>query len=142
MSRIDATAALQALLRSHTAWPVGTNQSRPQSIASPNSADVPNVSPHGAREGDNSGPGGADIDARLVRQLKGISHQDPDKRRKAFRFFLESVLRKEFGEAWSADAGFKPLVDQVEQLIQSDPGLLQGSLAAADHLLESLHQRE
>ena len=140
MSRIDATAALQALLRSHTASPIGTNQSRPQSITSPNSADVPNASLQSAKEGDSSSPGGADIDARLVRQLKGISHQDPDKRRKAFRFFLESVLLKEFGEAWGADAGFKPLVDQVEQMIQSDPALLQGSLAAADHLLESLHQ--
>lgn len=83
-----------------------------------------------------------DIAVHLVGQLKGISPQDSDRRRKAFRFFLESVLRTELGEATSADGGFKPLVDQLEQLIRSDPVLLQGSLAAAAHQLESLNHKE
>ena len=52
----------------------------------------------------------------------GAVAQDPQRQRKAFRIFLESVLLEEFGRDRLGDPGFDRLVDQVlQQLLDQVP---------------------
>ena len=71
------------------------------------------------------------------RQLvSGIDASDPDRRRKAFRMFMESTLARELGESMQSDPQFAALVDQVLERMQADPQLDAACLEAADILLD------
>ena len=79
--------------------------------------------------------GTASLDAVIARRVQAIDPDDPDRRRKAFRVFLESVLLAELGEALINDAGFYQLVDQVQTRMQADGDLARAMDEAADLLL-------
>jgi len=65
----------------------------------------------------------AELDAVIARRIRAIDVQDPQRRRKAFRVFLESVLLAELGESMINDAGFYQLVEQVQEQMEADPAL-------------------
>jgi hypothetical protein len=71
----------------------------------------------------------------IARRVQAIDPGDPDRRRKAFRVFLESVLLAELGEALINDPGFYQLVDQVQSRMQTDADLARAMDEAADLLL-------
>jgi hypothetical protein len=75
------------------------------------------------------------LNAVITRRVQAIDPDDPDRRRKAFRVFLESVLLAELGEALINDAGFYQLVDQVQTRMQADAELARAMDEAADLLL-------
>jgi hypothetical protein len=75
------------------------------------------------------------LSAVIARRVQVIDPDDPDRRRKAFRVFLESVLLDELGEALINDAGFYQLVDQVQTRMQADAELARAMDEAADLLL-------
>jgi hypothetical protein len=77
----------------------------------------------------------ASLGAVIARRVQAIDPDDPDRRRKAFRVFLESVLLVELGEALINDPGFYQLVDQVQTRMQTDADLARAMDEAADLLL-------
>lgn len=78
------------------------------------------------------------LEPKWVQRLQGISPDDPERKRKAFRIFLESVLEKELGSAFQSDIQFAQVVEQVLQQIESDPELNESSLLAGEALLQRL----
>jgi hypothetical protein len=58
---------------------------------------------------------------RLINErVKALDPDDPQRGRKAFRIFLESVLLEELGEDLINDHNFYQLVDQVQQTMEAD----------------------
>lgn len=74
-------------------------------------------------------------EAAAARRIRAIDPADPNRRRRAFRVFLESVLLAELGPSLINEAGFQQLVDQVEQSMAADPELLRAMEAAGAQLL-------
>lgn len=64
-----------------------------------------------------------DFAGMLARRVAAIDRQDPDRRRKAFRVFLESLMLDEWGAHLINDPGFQQVVDSVQQQMQTQPGL-------------------
>ncbi|WP_420997912.1 hypothetical protein ACKI2N_032215 [Cupriavidus sp. 30B13] len=62
-----------------------------------------------------------DLAAVVARRVLAIDPDDPERPRKAFRVFLESVLLAEFGETLMNDARFYQLVDDVQKHMESEP---------------------
>lgn len=77
-----------------------------------------------------------DVAAVVARRVQALDRDDPDRHRKAFRVFLESVLLAEFGPALVNDAGFHRLVDDVQATMQSDRELAAQVREAAVSLLD------
>ena len=71
----------------------------------------------------------------VARRVQAIDPDDPDRPRKAFRVFLESVLLAEFGEHLVNDAGFHQLVDSVHSEMDSDAELARSIRDATDVML-------
>lgn len=124
MTRIDGASGIAALIRAQALEqarlrqaPAQGEQARSASPAKEGSSD-----PH--------------VQAHLLRRLKSLDAADPDRRRKAFRMFMEATLVRELGDALQADPQFPALVDQVLQRMEDDPELQAASMDAADHLLE------
>jgi hypothetical protein len=74
---------------------------------------------------------------RLINQrVKALDPDDPQRGRKAFRIFLESVLLDELGEDLINDHSFYQLVDQVQQAMEADPRTSQAIGKAVAVLLD------
>lgn len=72
---------------------------------------------------------------RVADQMSRIRPDDPWRRKKALRIIVETALTDSFGEPMTCDPAFHALVDQVTQLIESDPSaerLIQDALSALD----------
>lgn len=81
-----------------------------------------------------------DLAALVAQRVRSISADDPQRERKAFRIFLETVLLSELGQQLVGDPAFALMVDHVQEQMESDPELAQASLDAARLLLKSAHQ--
>ena len=82
-------------------------------------------------------PAGDDLAAVVAQRIRAIPADDPQRERKAFRLFLETVLLSELGPSLANDPSFAVMVDHVQQQMESDPQLAQASLEAARVLLKS-----
>ncbi|SFO54265.1 hypothetical protein SAMN05443579_103701 [Variovorax sp. PDC80] len=87
---------------------------------------------------------GAPADAAQLQQLvalrvRALSPNDPQRERKAFRLFLESVLVQAFGRDRLDDKGFDQMVDAVLQRMEGDAEL-HAALREAGALLLSESQ--
>lgn len=82
----------------------------------------------GARKAD-------DWPTQIARKVLAISPDDPLRQRKAFRFYLESILTRELGSQLVNDPGFDDLVEQVFQTMADDPQLAAAIYQAGDFLL-------
>ena len=82
-------------------------------------------------------PSSTDIttDAWVTQGVRGLSGEDPQRRRKAFRLFLESTLARELGTQRMGGIGFDQMVEQVLQQMESDPDLRTAMDDAAQILL-------
>ncbi|HUR88183.1 MAG TPA: hypothetical protein VMZ74_03765, partial [Ramlibacter sp.] len=78
-----------------------------------------------------------DLSAVVAQRIRAIPGDDPERERKAFRLFLETVLLSELGETLVNDPSFAVMVDHVQQQMEGDPKLKEASLAAARELLKS-----
>ncbi|HEV7318849.1 MAG TPA: hypothetical protein VGO04_09600 [Ensifer sp.] len=135
MTRIDAAAALNALLRSQPEAAI-------RSGIGANNASAANQQTRQASERAKSEDLAAQQhESQLLRRVRELSAKDPERRRKAFRLFLESVLLKQLGTALEADQDFSRIVDKVELQIESDPDLRESSRVAADILIERAIQK-
>lgn len=124
MTRIDGASGLAALIRAQA-----LEQARSRHAADPKTD---------AGAGDKAvkkGLGESLVQSSLLQRLRGLDAQDPDRRRMAFRLFMEDALLREWGAAMQADPRFPGLVDQVLERMQADPELNAASLEAAELLL-------
>ena len=80
--------------------------------------------------------GQGSFDDRIARRVAAIDADDPRRRQKVFRAFIEMRLLDEFGAALGNDAGFQQLVDDVVIGMQGDTDLRADIDALADKLLE------
>jgi hypothetical protein len=73
--------------------------------------------------------------ASIARRVVAIDRSDPQRRRKAFRAFLESVMLEEWGEELINDPAFHELVAQVHAQMEGRDDLRSMMDEAADQLL-------
>lgn len=78
-----------------------------------------------------------DLAAVVADRIRAIPRDDPERERKAFRLFLETVLVSELGAAVANDPSFTVMVDHVQQQMESDAQLAQASRDAARVLLKA-----
>jgi len=76
-----------------------------------------------------------DISATVSQRIRAIDTADPDRRRKAFRFFLEATLAAELGGELIDDPAFYRLVDEVQESMNQDTSLQPALIRATDELL-------
>jgi hypothetical protein len=72
----------------------------------------------------------------IAERVRALDPADPDRGRKAFRIFLESVLLAELGEELINDHGFYQLVDQVQRTMEDSPQIAAAMSKAVARLLE------
>lgn len=126
MTRIDAAGELAALIRRQFGQAQAQGTQRPA---------VP-VAKTPATKGASRTP--AENSAALIAQrVRAIPAEDPQRRRKAFRIFLESALLNELGDSLINDPDFYRLVDQVEEQMTANPQLSEAIDAAAEMLLKA-----
>jgi hypothetical protein len=130
VARIDSTHDLAALIRLQVAslgrmpGSAGAVTNRPSGRAS--------AAPKKA-----AGDAPPDVASVVARRVHSIDPDDPDRHRKAFRVFLESVLLAEFGEHLINDAGFHQLVEEVQSQMAADPELARHMQSATARMFES-----
>jgi len=78
-----------------------------------------------------------DLSAIVAQRIRAIPRDDPQRERKAFRLFLETVIVAELGTALVNDPSFAVMIDHVQRQMESDPQLAQASLEAARALLRA-----
>ena len=71
-----------------------------------------------------------------LQRIRAIPRDAPDRRQRALRIFLESVLLRELGETTVHDPAFPQLVDAVQRQMQDDPQLA-ATLQRAEEVLLS-----
>ena len=91
--------------------------------------------PGGPARGAKAAGGSGDLLTLVARRVAAIDRTDPDRGRKAFRVFLESVLLAELDESLINDPQFYRVVDQVQQQMESDPEIAASISAAVEQLL-------
>ncbi len=92
-----------------------------------------------------SAPGGSasedDLMEGLAAAVAGISADVPDRRRKAFRLYMEAVLARELGVSDSSAAGFQDLLQRVLSSMEEDPVLRAAMERAGDAILSGARGR-
>ena len=124
---IDPTTQLAALIRAQLGAQTQTQaQARTQARNQPDPAQAAG-SRRAREEQGESGRSPSSDDAQLHRAVVSrigiLSPDDPQRQRKAFRMFLESVLMQEFGRGRLGENGFDQMVDTVLERMESDAGL-------------------
>ncbi|MCO4855920.1 hypothetical protein MKD49_05415 [Herbaspirillum sp. WGmk3] len=64
-----------------------------------------------------------DIASLVAKRVNVIDANDPQRERKAFKIFLESVLIAELGDELANDPAFYVMVEQVQRQMESDESL-------------------
>ncbi|QNB08825.1 hypothetical protein G5S34_20075 [Herbaspirillum frisingense] len=111
MTTIDPTVQLAALIRNQIA-----SLKRPATLAGQNRTGAR------ARSAKHVGEQ-QDIASLVARRVAVIDAEDPQRERKAFKIFLESVLIAEFGDGLANDPAFHVMVEEVQRQMESDPEL-------------------
>jgi hypothetical protein len=86
-------------------------------------------------EGSKAPGNDADVRELVAMRVRALSPDDPQRQRKAFRLFLESVLMQAFGRDRLDALGFDRMVDTVLQRMESDADLGAALREAGDLLL-------
>lgn len=64
-------------------------------------------------------------------RIRGIRPDDPQRRSKALRVFLECVMQQAFGPQAVHDPDFAPMLDAVQQQMQDEPKFAEAAEALA-----------
>ncbi|MES2635143.1 MAG: hypothetical protein V4669_19410 [Pseudomonadota bacterium] len=129
MSAIDPASQLAALIRVQVAS-LRERRQAGSSASTPNSSaqSLPATSPT---------PGSPDVAAIVAGRIRAIDTKDPQRGRKAFRMFLETVILSELGQALASDPSFQVMLDHVQQQMESDPDLAKAASEAAQFLVQA-----
>ena len=129
MTRIDPPPQWSALLRSQLEQTVLARAGRAQPAATTTGQA------RGAPSTPSGLPGRAAAQDSAALRLRAIGRDDPERRRKAFRIFMETTLQEEFGRVLEGTGDFDAVVEQVTSQMYSDPELRKACDMAADALL-------
>lgn len=77
------------------------------------------------------------LNTLIGQRIKSIDPNDPQRGRKAFRVFLESVLLSHLGENLINDPKFYQMVDDIQNAMESDPAVSAQIESAVAHLLSA-----
>jgi hypothetical protein len=134
MASIDRASALAALIRAQLATqrepkqPLAMGHLSPAATAKDSSVQARGHTEPASR---------SDVERKswVMQQVKHLSPDDPRNKRKAFRFFLETVLGQEFGPQLIGSGGFGQLVEQVLLQMEEDAELVLAMDEAGTQLL-------
>lgn len=137
MAQIDHASQLAALIRAQIGAQFRAQQGRGGVAGRKADQDAPPGSETSRREAGLASDDGTAVSLRqlVAQRVRALSPDDPQRQRKAFRIFLESVLLEEFGRDRLGDPGFDRLIDQVLQQMEADPELQAAVRQAGDLLL-------
>jgi hypothetical protein len=121
---IDSTGRFLAQIRSRVAAVAR------QSVPGAKPAGRPATAPAGDA-------GRTDVEGLVLRRVLAIDPNDPERKRRAFRIFLESVLADELGIDLINDPAFHRVVDTVQETMEQDAALLPAIEQAGDYLLRT-----
>jgi hypothetical protein len=121
MTRIDPSSNLVAYIQEHA-----------QRITVP---DDKTLRPLGSNKKKSGQP--ADWLQLVVRSVAAVSPDDPQRRRKAFKIFLEAGLARELGIKDTKDCEFQRLMDQVNDVMLADPRIAAAIERAAELLIQA-----
>jgi hypothetical protein len=127
MLTIDSTSRFLLQMREQVSAAVrqarvgGTNAARP---AQPSASGAPR-----------------DPQRLILQRVQAIAPDDPQRRRKAFRIFLESVLVDELGKDLLNDPAYHRIVDEVCRTMEGNRALAPAIDKAGDYLLDSAARR-
>jgi hypothetical protein len=140
MASIDPASALAAYLRGrvNSLSPVTHGARTGQPLALGTSGTTSGARARNPLAGASPKPHGKNLEASIARRVAAIDRNDTQRRRKAFRVFLESVLLDEWGEQLIGDPGFHRLVDDIQMQMEADSGLSRLMDEAADRMLEAV----
>lgn len=94
--------------------------------------------PHKAQEGQRRNrPSTSNAAMCLVRRIREIRPDDPQRRRRAFRSFLEGSLVDLFGPGAVTDSSYQRVLDRVEDAMSSNPDVSAAVGRVADILLDA-----
>jgi len=137
---IDPATQLAALIRAQFAAQVRAQEKLGESGVASNRAaqrKEPGLRKAQGEPGDaaSNEAENARLQQLVVLRARALSPTDPERERKAFRLFLESVLIQSFGRDRLGEAGFDQMVDTVLQRMESDVELRSAMKQAASLLL-------
>jgi hypothetical protein len=82
-----------------------------------------------------------DVQQLILQRVLAIDPDDPNRRRKAFRVFLESVLADELGSHLLNDPEYHQIVDKVHRTMEGNAGLAGAIEKAGEFLLKNAQKR-
>jgi hypothetical protein len=77
----------------------------------------------------------------LLQRVRTIDPDDPDRRKKAFRLFLESILADELGKHLLNDPAYQGVVEDVYRTMERNANLAPAIDKAGEYLLKSAGKR-
>ena len=118
-----------AVIRQQITEPIRTFSNAPPMAA-------PGTGRKGAGTGSRSRQAKPSGLSKLIGHRVGaLQAEDPERGRKAFRIFLESVLINELGENLINDPAFYQMVDDIQVQMESDPDIAKAMHEATAQLL-------
>lgn len=123
MTRIDSSLALAALIQQRLA-------ARSERNAASQASGKPGSPTTDAKRPDPKG-----IGTSIARRIRALDGSAPERRRKAFRIFLEATLAAELGNELINDPAFYKLVDEVQESMELDRDLQPRIDTASNELL-------
>jgi hypothetical protein len=125
LTAVDPAAQLASLIRVQVA-----SLRRQAARKAPGERDVSSQ----AAANDDPAP---DLAGVVAQRIRTIAPTDPQRERKAFRMFLETVLLSELGQQLVNDPSFASMVDHVQAQMENDPDLARAAREAAQLLLRN-----
>ncbi|USX18330.1 hypothetical protein NHH82_20965 [Oxalobacteraceae bacterium OTU3REALA1] len=83
-----------------------------------------------------------DLQAVIAGRVLAIGADDPQRRRKAFRVFLEAILSTELGGDLINDPAFHRLIDKVQLSMEGNPELVPAMDRAGEFLLANAARKK
>ncbi len=75
------------------------------------------------------------LESVLGERIRTIGSDDPNRGRKVFRVFLESILLSRLGEHLINDPQFYQMVDDIQTSMEADPGIRKLVDSSIEHLI-------
>ncbi|MFZ6770558.1 hypothetical protein ACO0LM_26180 [Undibacterium sp. Di26W] len=110
--KIQSTRQLAAMIRSQ----MSSARKASQSQGEPSD----NAKKGNLRAKKSQAPAQKNVGSLIVQKVAEIPLEDPNRRRKTFRVFLESVLLDELGDVLVADPRFFQMVDHIQDQMEAD----------------------
>jgi len=65
----------------------------------------------------------SNLSGLIAKRVGALEKTDPDRGRKAFRIFLESILLNEFGDELINNPGFYQMIDDIQGQMEKNPDI-------------------